>query len=615
MCGIAGFIGSEKISKSKIFNTLELMKNRGPDNQSYKQITINHDNNVTFLHSRLSIIDLKNRSNQPFKIGSDEIVFNGEIYNYIELRNHLKEKGVKFKTSSDTEVLLKFYKIYGAKCLNFFEGMWSFVIYDFDKKSLFVARDRFGEKPLYYYKNSRGLFFGSEIKFIKKLSDTNFQINEKKINEFLTFGYKNLEKKNYGFFKGPKEIEPGECAYIDLNGNIKKSRYWVPSIKIKKKMSIDDAILNTKEKLIKSIKLRTRSDVPVAITLGGGIDSSSIVSISKKILNLKTKTFSIIDSDSRYNELKNISLINKDTESDHKYIYLNKNKNSEKNILRLQKLIKYNEKPLCTISYFVHSFIMEQIKKDKYKVSLQGTGADEMFGGYYDHHLLYLESIKNDKKQYLREKLIFKKDIKPQIRNPILKREDLFLKNRNYREHVYDNFSKNSEYLIKPVKFNFKEKHFHSNLMKNRMLNEIFFETTKVILREDDLISMKQSIENRSPYLDLDLFNHSYSIPNKFLIKNGMKKHILRESMRGIVHDNILNDNKKVGYNASISSLFNLNNMETKEMLLNKKSNIFNFVDRNKISKLLETNKLSDHMNKFLFNFINCKIFIDSFEG
>ena len=200
MCGISGFIGNKNITKKNINLTLNLMKNRGPDKQDYFHRKIDKKRQIYLLHSRLSIIDLKDRSHQPFFLGSYILIFNGEIYNYLELKEKIN-KIVDFKTKSDTEVILHYFKLYGPKCFDHFEGMWSLAIFDTKKNKLVLSRDRFGEKPLYIMKKKEGIYFGSEIKYIKKLSDTpKFEINFDKINHFLQFGYKSIYKNNDSFF-------------------------------------------------------------------------------------------------------------------------------------------------------------------------------------------------------------------------------------------------------------------------------------------------------------------------------------------------------------------------------------------------------------------------------
>ena len=166
MCGIAGYFGKKPPTTEAIDRVLELMKKRGPDHQAYESFSLG-DFQVRLLHSRLSIIDLDSRSNQPFTVGSATIVYNGEIYNYIELREQLIERGIELRTQSDTEVLLHFYRLYGEDCVQHFEGMWAFAIFDSSEGLLFLSRDRFSEKPLYYITNADGFYFGSEIKFLK----------------------------------------------------------------------------------------------------------------------------------------------------------------------------------------------------------------------------------------------------------------------------------------------------------------------------------------------------------------------------------------------------------------------------------------------------------------
>ena len=222
MCGIAGFIGSEKISNSVINKSLFLMKNRGPDNQSYCNLKINNSSNIYLLHSRLSIIDLKNRSNQPFKKKHITLIFNGEIYNYREIRKNLEELGYKFYTESDTEVLASAYLHYGEKCVDYFEGMWVFAIWDDKIKKLFLSRDRFGEKPLFFYINQKGIYFGSEIKFVKSLCLDSFKINTAKININLLHGYKSIFQDSSTYFKNIFFLESGHNFIIDSNLNKKK---------------------------------------------------------------------------------------------------------------------------------------------------------------------------------------------------------------------------------------------------------------------------------------------------------------------------------------------------------------------------------------------------------
>ena len=244
MCGIAGYLGRKKISKKLIQKTLKLMKNRGPDNQSYKLYRV-FDLNFYMLHSRLNIIDINKRSNQPYIFKDHAIIFNGEIYNYLELKKDLKRKGVKFSTNSDTEVLLKSYLFYGLKFLKKLEGMWSFVILNRKNDQVLMSRDRFGEKPLFYSFEKNELYFGSEIKFIKSLSNKKFKIDDNHLFKYLFLGYRSINKNYDTYFKKIKEFP--KSSYLILNKNLKLNfkKYWYLKYK-PRKMLLKTAIKKNK---------------------------------------------------------------------------------------------------------------------------------------------------------------------------------------------------------------------------------------------------------------------------------------------------------------------------------------------------------------------------------
>ena len=241
MCGISGIITSNNIADYNFQSTLNLMKKRGPDFQNY---TIGKFGNKSFalLHSRLAIIDLQSSANQPFIDKDYYLIFNGEIYNYIELRKKLKKKNYHFKTKSDTEVIIKAFQEYGEDCVNYFNGMWAFVIWNKKKKEFFFSRDRFGEKPLYYFRDKKNFIFGSEIKFIKNILGDKMKFNKNKIYDLLNFGYKSLHKDNETFYKDIFSLNSGENLIIDQNFSIKKKKYWSPELKINNDISYKDVL-------------------------------------------------------------------------------------------------------------------------------------------------------------------------------------------------------------------------------------------------------------------------------------------------------------------------------------------------------------------------------------
>ncbi|MDA9625126.1 asparagine synthase (glutamine-hydrolyzing), partial [Candidatus Pelagibacter bacterium] len=491
MCGIAGVLGKKNIPSFLIKDTLKLMKSRGPNFQNYKSFLSDKSQNH-MLHSRLSIIDLHPRSNQPMTKGHLTLIYNGEIYNYLELKKKLiKKKNYIFSTNSDSEIILNYFLEYGENCVNFFEGMWSFSIWDSKKKKLFLSRDRFGEKPLYYYKAKNCFYYGSEIKYIRSLAKKSFSINDEKIKKFLSIGYKSLFGTGDSFFKEINELKPGFNLTIDKNFKYTKKRYWVPKVKTNKKLTLKDSIKGTKYYLRKSLKLRLRSDVPIAFCLSGGIDSSLLASLSAKKFKKKIATYSIIDKDKRYNELENISVITNDLKCKNKKIYIDK-KVFEK---KIKKLVNYHECPISTISYYLHSFLLDKMSKDGFKVSISGTGADELFTGYFHHFFLQINSLKS-KSARIKKIKEFKKYILPHYRNSPSNFDDYIDKNSFLKKNNFED-NQNINQFLKFKKIKKIKTKYSGDILKNKMLNELLNEVVPVILHHDDLNSMANSIENR----------------------------------------------------------------------------------------------------------------------
>lgn len=603
MCGIAGYFGSKNLSKKNIKSCLKLMVNRGPDAQNYRFHSEKKEN-LYFLHTRLSIIDLHSRSNQPFETNKTILIFNGEIYNYLELKKQIK-KFYKFKTNSDTEIISAFYEVYGEKCFKFFEGMWSIAIYDKLKKKLVLSRDRFGEKPLYFFKNKDGIYFASEIKVIKRLSSVKFETNLQKIKKFLQFGYKSIFKDNETFFKKIFSFEPSHY-YIIKNNKFKKKRYFKIST-ANKKNKLKNIIQHSKKLFENSLSKCLRSDVPVALCLSGGIDSSMLAAYSKKILNKPLECFSLIDTkDKRYDERDNIQLLEKKLKLRVNYINI-KNKFS---FSRLKKQIRFQDAPVFTISHYIQNFLSEKIAKKKYKVALSGIAADEIFSGYYDHQLMYLSEVRKDKKLFQDHYKSWKQDILPNIRNKYLKDPHLFIKNKNERGYVYDHNRELKKFFVRPLKNTFKEKKFSSSLLKNRMINEIYHETIPVMTHSEDLNFMQYSIENRSPYLYPNLVSDCFKIDRSHIMQKGYTKYILREIGKNLLPEQLRLDKRKRGFNASINSLVNLNSKQFVNFI-KKKSKLDKILNKKLIINMLKTKKEQNYLSKFIFSYISVKLFLD----
>jgi asparagine synthase (glutamine-hydrolysing) len=610
MCGILAYISSKEIKQNKILNIKNLMKCRGPDDQSYKQVSFGKQT-LHLFHSRLSIQDLNKRSNQPYKFKDYILIFNGEIYNFKELKNKVSKK---FKTSSDTEVILYYYDLYKEKCFEFFEGMWSIIIYDLKNKKVVVSRDRFGEKPILFYKKNDEIILASQISYIREILETNQKFNTKKINTFLQFGYKSLFKDEETFFKDIYHLEKGSIFIIKKNLEISKKKYWKINLdKSIEKLSLKNHILNTKKLLIEAIDLRLVSDVPIALNLSGGIDSGAICSVASKVLGKKLETFSIIDSDKRYDEADLIKATAKDCGVKTNLIKLDK---SIDFFDILKKSTEYNNYPIFTITNLIQYYLSSHVKSKGFKVSLSGSGADEIYGGYYDHYLMIFSELNKSNPQKFKDYInIWNRNIRPHLRNKFFKKHDLFFKDPNYRDYVFDNFDNNKNFCLKKINYDFKEKKYFKSLLKNRMANELFHENVPMFMHSEDLNSMQFSIENRSPFLDTNLIQYLFNVKGEQLLNECKNKYILRSSLDGILNKKVLNQKMKSGFNASILSLFNFEDKKIKNFI-NQDSEVYDFVDKSKIKSLIKNKNLlkQNGYSKFLFSFLSLKTFMDKFN-
>ena len=606
MCGIAGYFGSKMLGTSAVEQTLALMKRRGPNGQKYEKIVVNDSKACHFLHSRLSIIDLELRSDQPFHFNGKTIIYNGEIYNYLEVREELIKLGHQFVTRSDTEVLIHALDQWGVEALKKCEGMWAFALYDQKEKTLMLARDPFGEKPLYIYEPEPGeIYFGSEIKYLTRLLNKEFKINDQKITLFMANGYKSLFKNEETFFKEVKHF-PAATVRIYTQNGFKDILYWKKSFNEEFDLSIEQAIDHIRTLIIKSVEMKLRSDVPLAFCLSGGVDSNSIISIAKKILNYDVHAFSVLSADEKYDEKEDILYAVKELGLDHTYI----NVSNDNFLDNLKEMVKYHSAPITTLTYYMNWQLYREMSEKNFKVSVMGTGGDEIFSGYYDHYNFYLADIKKEKSLYQTSLQNWNTYIKDIVRNPYLSDPEIFVKNPELRDHIYLNNEKYSKSLKLNHDISFVENDYARNsLLKNRMLNELLSETVPVSLNQDDLNCMHFSIENRSPFLSRELVEFIQQLPVSFYVQHGYAKYLLRKSMEGIVPDRIIKRRKKLGLNTSVKRLIDDNHDFRKSIL--QDSPIYSYVNRDYISQLLDQHDLPNSDSKFLFSFLSTKEFLE----
>ncbi|MBN2126500.1 MAG: asparagine synthase, partial [Deltaproteobacteria bacterium] len=412
------------------------------------------------------------------------------------------------------------------------------------------------------------------------------------------------------FFLGVRELPSARFMRMTGRERSEEVVYWTPHWDPHLAMSYDDAVEGAREALKESVKLRLRADVPLAFCMSGGVDSNSIISIARRTFDYDVHGFTIVNTDERYAEQDLVDHAVSALHIRHTSIPVQ----TEDFLENLRVLIRYHDAPVYTVSYYAHWLLMRNIAEQGYRIAVSGTGADELFSGYYDHHSMYLYEVRQEPALFRESLENWKRYIAPVVRNPLLQDPLAFMKNPGQREHIYLEAEGFASYLTRDFRETFREEHYCDSLLRNRMLNELFQESVPVILHEDDLNAMYFSIENRSPFLDRRLFEFCCAVPTRHLIRDGYNKKVLRDAMKGIVPDPVLDCRRKVGFNAPIFSFLDVKNPLVKASLL-EDGPVFEHVRKEKISGLLGREFLPNSESKFLFYFLCTKIFLEEFAG
>ena len=571
MCGISGIIDfdNQKILSQEINLFTKSLSHRGPDGSNF---FLNNKRSVAFGHTRLSIFDISDRANQPFYFDNKNLVltFNGEIYNFVEIKKELESIGYKFKTTSDTEVLLLAYHKWGVDCQQKFNGMWAFAIFDQKKNELFISRDRFGVKPLYYLYTRERFYFASELKSFmhiekKHVPDFNYS-NLKYCSESIVNGsYYSTEST---FLKEVKELPAGHQLTLNLKNKIKISKWWST---IENLVDIPRTYTDQKEKFFElfnnACNLRMRSDAKIATSLSGGIDSSSIVAAINQIKNSNHfidkaqnpyKTFILDYENEKNNETKYATSVAKFHNLDTEYVKIDLGKTDPELI---KKIIYFQEEVTGDDGLGPWS-IYESIKKNNIKVSIDGHGGDELLAGYSGYPKLAMKDCSsfNVPRLFMLFKLHLEMNDKSLegkhffniLINKLNFRLIKFLKKKNYDDKKY-NFLE--------IENNEKKFYLSENLDMLSSLNkslyvDYHFRAMQMNLKKYDKFSMAHGVECRFPFLDWKLATFCFSLPEKSKIGDGFTKKILRDVIRDFLPKDVVNRVAKKGFNPA-NELFN----------------------------------------------------------
>jgi asparagine synthase (glutamine-hydrolysing) len=547
MCGISGIINRNNtaVTKCDIKSMNDLISHRGPDDEGFYC-----GSNFAFGHRRLSILDLSKNGHQPMHyLDKYTIVFNGEIYNYLELKSELIKHGYTFKSSTDTEVILASYDRWGEACVSKFNGMWSFAIYDHAMDIIFCSRDRFGIKPFYYAEIDGKLVFGSEIRQILPFQKNTLP-NISVVKEFLLSGI--VEPYTQTFFMGVYKLPGSHNLIYDLSSHqFKINKYYSLNKSIcKEHTDIEKSIKDYGKKLERSIEIRLRSDVPVGTCLSGGIDSSTVATIAAKIYKLKeTHQFQAITAVSETKD-NDESPYAKTVAAASAIKWHTVKPSCEDFTEHLPTIVRIQEEPFASPSIVMQYFVMETAKRENIPVLLDGQGGDETLLGYERYYVAFLIYVFK-KKGFFSALTAFRKACKNNSKMSIvvLLKYILYFSSARIRHW---NYRTRNKYLLKIPKIpatlldSTKAMKDIIDLQKR----EIVFDNLPALLRYEDKNSMSQSIETRLPFLDYHCVEQALSTPPEYKIYNGWTKYILRKFMSRKMPDSIVWRKNKLGFEA-----------------------------------------------------------------
>lgn len=575
MCGIAGILINSRTSESltasggyqHIKKMTAALAHRGPDGEGF---WVNPTENIFLGHRRLAVIDLSSNASQPmhFNNGSGihpryTIVHNGEIYNYIELRTILQHKGYTFHSQSDTEVILAAYDLWKERCLQHFEGMFAFAIWDEKEQRLFAARDRLGEKPFYYYEDEGHFIFASEMKALWAIGIQK-TMNEKMLLNYLALGHvQNSMDKESTFYKNIYTLPPAHYLYAgadDLKSEIFK--YWSINKEIKIEISVDDAVERFAELFNNAVQKRMRSNVAVGASLSGGIDSSSIIYSMLRGQNdirgtaqkgSPLKTFSAVFSGFKNDESAYIA-----TMSDKYGIENHQVSPSASDLISdFETLCFHQEEPFPSSGIYAQYKVFEKAGNNGVKVLLDGQGADEILAGYPRYVHWYLQEVlsrhklgaaRKERKDLLKNGLNFKWDLMNVLAAFLPAHAAIQLEKREY--HKTQKHPDISPGFLKSLTGREWEG-IHKPIVTK--LNDIlYFNTIEMgleeLLRFADRNSMAHGVETRLPFLDHKLVEFVFSLPAGYKIHKGWTKWLLRLLMDKKLPDEIVWRKDKVGF-------------------------------------------------------------------
>ncbi len=624
LCGIYHLDPAHRVDDQQLKGMTQTLHHRGPDDEGFYI-----QGNIALGHKRLSIIDLSSAGQQPMPNENERywIVFNGEIYNYLELRQRLIARGHVFRSHTDTEVILHLYEDEGPQCLQYLNGMFAFVIWDSVERTLFAARDRFGIKPFYYVYDQSTFSFASEIKAILQTGLVTAELNRSGLADYLTFQFCLGDKT---LFQNIHKLLPGHYLLLNAEGQLTVKQYWDIDFSV----DTDHTVSYFQQKLAMlledAVRLQLRADVPVGAHLSGGLDSTTVTCLTTSLLGGSFSTFTGGFRDGpQYDETAYAQLVADKTGANHYEVF----PTADDFIETMPRLIYFMDEPAAGPGLFPQYFV-SHLASQHVKVVLGGQGGDEIFGGYTRYLIAYLEACikggiegtqEEDKYVVTFESIL---PNLPQLQNyqPLLKSfwQDGLFETADRRYYRLINRSKstqplfNSDFLAAADDYSpyeaycdlFNDPNCHALI--NKMCRFDIKTLLPSLLHVEDRTSMAVSLESRVPLLDHRLVELVASMPPKIKFKGGRSKHIFREVVRNLVPDEIHQRRDKMGFPVPLSQWYRQEPVRSfvKETLLGAKAQSRKMFNTQQVGALLDTER---DYGRGLWGLLNLELWMQQF--
>jgi asparagine synthase (glutamine-hydrolysing) len=558
MCGIAGFVTNSERNRDQtaLARMTDLLRHRGPDDSGL------WSDGVAFLgHRRLSIVDLA-AGHQPMsnEDGNLQIIFNGEIFNHESIRRELERAGHIYKSRSDTETILHAYEQYGADCVQRFRGMFAFAIWDQRRRRLFCARDRLGIKPLYYFWDGRLFAFASEIKALLEHPSISTRFDQSILPEYLAFGYISDERT---FFGGIRKLMPGHILELDASGDSMKveiRQYWDVPAPAQQNRDDESWIRECRARLEETVRMRLMSDVPLGAFLSGGVDSSAIVALMKRMVSGRVVTFSVGYAEDEFSELDYARQVARALDAEHREIIIS----CDDFFGALPKLVWHEDEPIVWPSS-VSLYFVAKLSAEHVKVVLTGEGSDELFGGYSRYHFYTLNEkwlqwyrlapalVRRSLRSWIASSPLLNATLRRKLQHTILgQAEDL---ESLYLDNFYSAFgaAAQNRLLRNPdsaaIYANYRR--YWTARDGASPLTQMLYADQKTylveLLMKQDQMSMACSIESRVPLLDHPLVEFAAQAPDRMKVRNGVGKYMFKRAVEDLLPPDIIH-RKKMGF-------------------------------------------------------------------